>query len=56
MLGCSKIAALMGVSLTSAIYTPRDFADFALMQNMIEKKLARILEAQTTEEIRTIGW
>ena len=53
-LGCAKAVAMMGISLTPLMYTPKDYDDYNRMHRDIGDKLDRVLKAKTSEEIHSI--
>jgi len=55
-LGCSKAVNMLGVSVSTMSYEPKDYADFEAMQSSIQRKLDAILNARTTKEVLAINW
>jgi hypothetical protein len=50
-LGCAKLSRILGIFLSTVIYSPKDFQDFRDQMNHIMKLADKALSAKTLEEL-----
>ena len=55
-LGCAKAVAMLGVSMTPMMYQPKDYDDYERMNQSVQGKLDKILNAKTTDEVKVVRW
>lgn len=53
-LGCGKVVRLMSIMLIPQMYEPKDYADFAKMNDRIQELMGKTLKSKTTSELMTI--
>lgn len=53
-LGCSKVVHLMLVMMTPMMYKPRDYDDFAKMEERIQELVDKTLKAKSPEELHAL--
>lgn len=53
-LGCSKAVHLMGIMLIPAMYQPKNYDDFAQMQQRIQELMDKTLKAKTVGELKAV--
>ena len=53
-LGCGKAVRLMGIMLIPQMYEPKDYADFAKMNDRIQELMDKTLKSKTVDELRAV--
>lgn len=53
-LGCGKAVHLMGIMLIPQMYEPKDYTDYARMNDRIQELMDKTLKAKTVEELRLV--
>ena len=53
-LGCCKSISLMLIAMTPMMYKPNSFEDYERMNQSVEDKMDRILEAKTDDEVKAV--
>lgn len=53
-LGCGKVVHLMLVSMIPMMYEPRDYEDFAKMENRVQELMDMTLKAKTPDELQAV--